>query len=1067
MNPPRTYCWSHAVHLGHSIAATYRSVALLVSLLLSSGASHAADDAADAAATAPTRVPWTTSRVIGTPEPPAPYTFKRAFPNLQFKQPVHMATGPGGRMFVTERNGRVVSFMDDQSSTETATFIEPGLGSEVYSLRFHPNYEKNRFVFVFTSVPNPAGATTWPRRANRIVRLTVDTNDPPRVIPESERTIIQYVSDGHNGGDLHFGPEDGYLYITSGDGTSDSDTANTGQDITDLPSGMIRIAVADSVEDDGDEVAYTVPDDNPFLEIEGARPELWAYGFRNPWRFCFDPENGDLYVGDVGQDLWEMIWLVQRGGNYGWSVREGDHDFHPLRKRGPTPILPPLSEHHHTESRSITGGVVYHGDRLPDLEGAYIYGDYETGKIWGLRHKGGKLTWRSELTDSSYRPASFELGPDGRFYLVGHLTGEIQELVPAEVTEQVAPFPRKLSETGLFRSVSEQLPVAGVLPYSVHAAQWSDGARAERWLAVPGDAPMRLTLWSQWKRDTAPWPFPEGTVLVKTLSGAVDSPQGKRRRRIETQLLTLSLGQWVGYSYRWNAEQTDAELLPKEGAPGDAGTPPGWRFVSRTECMVCHSRAAGFVLGATTVQLNHTLGDGTQQLERLVDQGLLEPLPAAPSDLKNLADPYDETAPIAERARSYLHANCAVCHVTAGGGNAKMVLSWHTELSDMALLGATPLHGDLGIPGAMLVSPGDPERSVLYHRLSRRGAGQMPPLGTAQVDSRAISVLERWIRGIKPNVKVREALDRNVAEAQGSSGVLSRWYLATAQSLAEEQLIQAAAPGEEDRAAKWYLLTAHGTPPRVGPHYPVDVPEDSTFFARTQVHPREPIDIELRAESSAPLTLWLDEEELTPLSTTTVVSSGRSHLTWEASLPAASTRLLVRLAGSEHIPQFALGFRRRSPNPKHEALTRAALSRTGDPADGRRIFFSAEKGQCSKCHKIEGEGASLAPDLTGAGSRFSRAVLIESILEPSRVISPRYTMHSVILDDGRVLSGIKVSETDDALSLGDPQGQLQTISKSQILQSSVEPLSIMPGGLEAALSENEFVGLIEFLMTAH
>ena len=1007
------------------------------------------------------RTPWSTSRVVGTPDPPAPYKLERAFPQLEFAQPVHMAVGPSGRMFVVERSGHVVSFLDDQAATETATFIEPGLGKEVYSIRFHPRFEDNRFVFVFTSVPNPAGAERWPRRANRIVRLTVDTNDPPRVLPDSQRTIIQYVSDGHNGGDLHFGPEDGYLYISSGDGSSDSDTGNTGQDISDLPSGMIRIAVADS----GDEGGYTIPDDNPFLELEGARRELWAYGFRNPWRFCFDPETGDLYVGDVGQDLWEMIWLVQRGGNYGWSVQEGSHDFHPLRKRGPTPILPPLIEHHHTESRSITGGVVYHGDRLPELEGAYLYGDYETGKIWGLRHVGGKRTWSRELADTSYRPASFELGPDGRFYVVGHLTGQILELVPAESAEQTEPFPRLLSETGLFHSVTDQAPADGVVPYSVNAPQWSDGVRAERWLAVPGDAGLALTNSAQVKRGTNPWPYPEGTVLVKTLSNrsgtTTKSELRQPERRFETQLLTLQNGQWAGYSYRWNQEQTDAELVPREGAPGGDGEPEGWRFVSRSECMVCHSRAAAFVLGATTVQLNHGLADGRNQLEAFVQDGVLDPLPAAPAEWKSLPSPYDDQAPIEERARAYLHANCAVCHVAAGGGNAKITLSWHAPLDGMALLGSTPLHGDLGIPGAMLVSPGDPERSIVYQRLSRRGAGQMPPLGTARVDERAAAMIERWIRGLKPSDAVRESLDRNVAEAQGASGVLSRWYVATTHSPAEEEGIRSL----DGEGFRWYLIAAKGTPPRVGPYYPVDVPLESTWWARTLVHPSEPISIELRAESSAPITLWLGADELEPVTRATA-SSGATIATWEASLPAESIRFLVRLSSPHGFPSFTLGFRRRSADPKHEALTRAALSRRGDPETGRRVFQDAQKAQCSKCHRVGAEGAALAPDLTGAGSRFSRASLIESILEPSRVIAPRYTLHSVILDDGRVLSGIKVEETDDTLVIGDQDGKQLTLSKSKILQSRVERLSLMPAGMEKTVTEDEFVGLIEFLMTS-
>ena len=177
---------------------------------------------------------------------------------------------------------------------------------------------------------------------------------------------------------MAFGP-DGDLYITAGDGTTGSDPAITGQDLTDLNASILRIDV--DHPDPGK--PYGVPKDNPFLNIPKARPEIWAFGVRNPWRMSFDPATGNLWLGDVGQDLWEMIYLVKRGGNYGWSVMEGSHPFYPERKIGPAPISPPIVEHHHSEARSITGGYVYHGKRLPELANHYIYCCYQTGTVWG------------------------------------------------------------------------------------------------------------------------------------------------------------------------------------------------------------------------------------------------------------------------------------------------------------------------------------------------------------------------------------------------------------------------------------------------------------------------------------------------------------------------------------------------------------------------------------------------------------------------------------------------------------------------------------------------------------
>src|SRR5262249_22920486 len=186
--------------------------------------------------------------------------------------------------------------------------------------------------------------------------------------PKSALTIIEWDSNGHNGGDLAFGL-DGMLYVSSGDGTSDSDTNLTGQDLTKLLAKVLRI----DVDHPAPGQAYAVPPDNPFVKTPGARPETWAMGFRNPWRLTIDKKTGDLWVGNNGQDLWEQAYLVERGANYGWSVMEGSHPFYLNRKAGPTPFARPIVEHPHSEMRSLTGGIVYYGSKLPQLRGAHMY----------------------------------------------------------------------------------------------------------------------------------------------------------------------------------------------------------------------------------------------------------------------------------------------------------------------------------------------------------------------------------------------------------------------------------------------------------------------------------------------------------------------------------------------------------------------------------------------------------------------------------------------------------------------------------------------------------------------
>ncbi len=258
---------------------------------------------------------------------------------------------------------------------------------------------------------------------SRVSRFETGLRAPRRVKPESEKIIIEWPSGGHNGGEAIIGP-DGYLYICTGDGTGGSDINNTGQGLTDLLSVMMRL----DVEHPDPGRNYSIPKDNPFINVPGARPEIWAFGFRNPWRMSFDAETGRLWVGDVGQDLWEMIRVVRKGDNHGWSVQEGSHPFHPHKKAGPGPIVPPVVEHHHTECRSITGGYVYHGAKFPELRGAYVYGDYQYGKIWGLRYDGQKVTWHKELADTAVFIASFAVSRDGEIYAVDNSTGFIHAL---------------------------------------------------------------------------------------------------------------------------------------------------------------------------------------------------------------------------------------------------------------------------------------------------------------------------------------------------------------------------------------------------------------------------------------------------------------------------------------------------------------------------------------------------------------------------------------------------------------------------------------------------------------
>ncbi len=691
------------------------------------------------------RIPWTTSRIVGSPEPPLPYLVEKTFTNLSWRAPIFVTPEPDTESLLVvlqggekERPSRVLRVLDDPNTGQAETFLELS-NRLIYSVAFHPGYRSNGQIYVFSNGPTPAS-----ERTNRISRYTVARQAPDRCDPESGRVLIEWRSAGHDGGGLVFG-HDGMLYVSTGDGTSDSDGWVTGQDLSDLLGGVLRIDVD---HDDGLQ-AYSVPPDNPFVGRTNARPEIWAYGLRNPWRMAIDDKTGQIWVGNNGQDLWETAHLVRRGENYGWSVFEGGHPFYLNRKLGPTPVVLPTIEHHHSEARSLTGGVVYYGDRFPELKGVYLYGDYSTGKIWGGRHDGSRLTWHKELASTELQIAAFTVDHRGELLVVDH-GGGLYRLVRSPQQNPLPKFPVRLSQTGLFVSTRKHQVQPGLIPYSVNAPAWMDGATADRFIALPDDNRIHYV-------SAGGWNFSNGAVLVQTLSLELVPGNPGSARRMETRILTRQKGQWAGYSYRWDKGQADATLVGAKGEETemviqDRSSPGGvrrqvWRFPSRAECLACHSRAADFVLGLTEAQMNKTHdygGTRDHQVRALQHIGALDGAKLS-SGAAHLVDPYDSSQPLELRARSYLQVNCSPCHVEAGGGNSKMELGFTTKAERMNLFGARPQHDTFGIDNAMLIFPGDPRRSIVYQRLSRRGRGQMPPLVTARVDERAVALFRDWI----------------------------------------------------------------------------------------------------------------------------------------------------------------------------------------------------------------------------------------------------------------------------------------------------------------------------------
>ncbi len=375
-----------------------------------------------------------------------------AFPHLHFDRPLWMTEAPdsSGRLFVVQQDGHVFILPHDRQSSETKVFLDisdrrPYRQNEegLLAFAFHPQFKKNGKFYIYYSQQNP--------KRSVLSEIQVSKTDPDKADLTSERILMEIPEPywNHNGGTLLFGP-DGYLYLSLGDGGAGGDPHENGQNLHTLLAKILRIDVNTRTGS----LPYGIPKDNPFVDsttgnsitnasdAKAARPEIWAYGLRNVWRMSFDRETGALWASDVGQDKWEEVDIITKGGNYGWSVREGFHPFKDQFTRG-KPIDPIIEYAHNPglarESKfpdhgigvSITGGYVYRGKNIPDLHGVYVYGDFQMGTIWGLRYENGKITTDDVLLkENPQRPiSSFAEDQNGELYVVS-FDGKIYELIP-------------------------------------------------------------------------------------------------------------------------------------------------------------------------------------------------------------------------------------------------------------------------------------------------------------------------------------------------------------------------------------------------------------------------------------------------------------------------------------------------------------------------------------------------------------------------------------------------------------------------------------------------------------
>ena len=737
---------------------------------------------------AASRDPNTTLTLPASP-PQSGFSTTPAFGALTFLDPVAVLAPPGetNRLFIAEQDG-IVSVITNLASPTRTVFLNisaqvaGGLPTDergLLGLAFHPGYATNGYFFVFYSstgilTTNLNGTVNTANGGLHqcLSRFTVSAGNVHAADPASETRLLAMPDDysNHNGGCLQFGP-DGYLYVSSGDEGDANDTGQNSQRIDkDLWAGVLRLDVdsrpgsvmptahpAQRFTGWNGLVNYRIPADNPFLGATNfngqpintnlLRAEFWATGLRNPWRFSFDPLDGKLYLGDVGQGTQEEIDLVTAGGNYGWAYREGNiaRPGSPAPPPGFTNAIEPILSYTRgsgtNQGFAVTGGVVYRGNRFPSLYGKYIFADYSSGRIWAAQPNGTNIVpFYLLTTDSSV--SGFGIDPRNGDVL---LCDQSEDTIKRLVTVTNLTGPALLSGTGAFTNLATLTPHVGVVPYEINLPFWSDNAAKMRWFSLPN---TNLTMTFSPEGN---WLFPTGSVWIKHFDLETNTTT-HAARRLETRFLVRYTNGVYGLTYRWTIPPTNALLVAEEGFDEPLVINDGgnlrtqlWHYPGRGECLSCHTPAGGGVLGFDTFQLNRasTNTGGANQIQALSEAGFFSASVSNVNSLRSLAHPTNEAASLEWRSRSYLKANCSFCHQPAG-----TVASWDGRFSTPTrfanLINGTPFN-TLGNPSNRIILPGDTNLSLIHARMSTRGPGAMPPIASSLVDTNGAALLARWI----------------------------------------------------------------------------------------------------------------------------------------------------------------------------------------------------------------------------------------------------------------------------------------------------------------------------------
>ncbi len=790
---------------------------------------------AGADAPAAETVPAVTLNRWGLPRDPlAPtkWTVREIGENLQFDEPVFAARAPGdpGALLILERRGMIWKVAIGGGTAAKQPWLDvsdavqriPDSDRTAYSFALHPdfgqpgaNFRDQLFLFYTTTVDG--------RQRFRLSRFPVREMGTPGPTPETRLIDHGYATMGHIGGAIAFG-SDRRLYVAVGDGSEFNDNQGNGQLVNqNLFGGVLRLDVDESGAAGGSHAIikrpregttghYRIPDDNPFNARPGALEEFWAIGLRSPFRMAFDNVTHNLWLGDVGQDHVEEVNCIVAGGNCEWSFREGDRRFDHSRFHGQPPgdllgiATPPVFAYPHANMNTcVVAGGVYRGAKYAALASKFIFGDHGSGRVWSLTvdAKGGAATDElCQIPIGEGQITSILAGAGDEIYITlwkkapQQAEGRVVELTPT-LAQAAVRIPRHLSELSLFSDLKSLTPHPDLIAYEVNVPFWSDGAVKRRWFALPDGAQHKSGSSRIGFQVDAPWRFPADTLFVKHFELPIDEIHPERTRRLETRLLVRDSGAGVyGLTYRWNAGETDAELMPDGGeATYDVIRKDGqvasqtWAFPSRADCVSCHNRAAGYVLGVRTRQVNREVSRAPfaenarpeSQIAAWSRRGLFdgELDLGAISALPRNSDPRDEAVPVVERVRSYLDANCSQCHCAGSDVRALFDARSAVPLDRQNLLNG-PVVTPFDVPGAQVVAPGDTARSMLFVRMaSGEPNRQMPPLSRRVVDESACQLFSSWIASLRASpdalVDLSDEFHENFRDAPLNSKLFYRF----------------------------------------------------------------------------------------------------------------------------------------------------------------------------------------------------------------------------------------------------------------------------------------------------